>query len=396
MGTAVTLFGGSKLPAFAQNRELSDTAKALAGSGSGSDRISIKGGVFRLVVGGKEVAQIEERYLDVVIVKAAPKVNRVWYAKKYDGDTVSAPDCWSADGDTPHTDAANPQADRCADCAQNIAGSGEGNSRACRYQQRIAVLLANGKVAADEDGNATLNHGDHGALQLTVPAASLFGKAEGEQRPLQEYARYLVAQKIDPSMLVTRIKFDTNAESPKLWFRPMRWLTEDEFASVEDVVASPEAALAVEVSFGKPEAAAPAPDMAGERPKGKTKPAAPAADPDEDAPAPKAKSKAAPAKAKPAPAADPDDEDAPAPKAKAKPAPAADEDDEPAPAPKAKAKATPPADEDDEPAPAPKAKAKPAPDVDADEEAQVKPKAKPQSDGAKASLAQAVSDWDDD
>jgi len=374
MGNAVALFGGSKLPAFAQNRELSDTAKALAGSGSGSDRISIKGGVFRLVVGGKEIAQVEERYLDVVIVKAAPKVNRVWYAKKYDGDTVSAPDCWSADGDTPHTDAANPQADRCADCAQNIAGSGEGNSRACRYQQRIAVLLANGKVAADEDGNATLNHGDHGALQLTVPAASLFGKAEGEQRPLQEYARYLVAQKIDPSMLVTRIKFDTNAESPKLWFRPMRWLTDDEFSTVEDVVASPEAALAVEVSFGKPEAAAPAPDMAGERPKAKAKPA-PAAD-DEEAPAPKAKAKAAPAKAKPAPAADPDDDDAPAPKAKAKPAPAADPDD------------------DD--APAPKAKAKPAPAADADEEAQVKPKAKPQSDGAKASLAQAVSDWDDD
>lgn len=71
MGTQVALFGGSTLPAFAQNRELSETAKALAGSGAGSDRISIKGGVFRLVVGGKEVAQIEARYMDVVIVKAA-------------------------------------------------------------------------------------------------------------------------------------------------------------------------------------------------------------------------------------------------------------------------------------------------------------------------------------
>ena len=282
MGTQVALFGGSNLPAFAQNRELSDTAKALAGSGAGSDRISIKGGVFRLVVGGKEIAQVEERYLDVVIIKAAPKVNRVWYAKKYDSETTSAPDCWSADGDVPHADAATPQAKRCADCEQNVAGSGEGNSRSCRYQQRIAVLLANGKREADEDGVPTLNHGDHGPLQLTVPAASLFGKAVGEQRPLQEYARYLVAQKIDPSMVVTRMKFDTDAESPKLWFKPMRWLSETEYEQAEAAAQSPEAVAAAEVTFGKPEGAGAAPEMAGTRPTGKAK-SAPVAD-DDDAP----------------------------------------------------------------------------------------------------------------
>ena len=77
MGNEVALFGGSKLPAFARNREPSEIAKNLMGSAQGSDRISIKGGTFRLVIGGKEVAQIEERYLDVVIVNAAPKVNRV-------------------------------------------------------------------------------------------------------------------------------------------------------------------------------------------------------------------------------------------------------------------------------------------------------------------------------
>ena len=382
MGTQVALFGGSKLPAFAQNRELSDTAKALVGSGSGSDRISIKGGVFRLVVGGKEIAQIEERYLDVVIVKAAPKVNRVWYAKKYDGDSTASPDCWSADGDAPSPDAGSPQAERCADCAQNIAGSGEGNSRACRYQQRIAVLLANGKVEFDDEDKPTLNHGDHGPLQLTVPAASLFGKAEGENRPLQEYARYLVAQKIDPSMVVTRIKFDTAAESPKLWFKPMRWLSEVEFAQATETASSPEAASAVEVTFGKAESAGPAPEMAGKRPTGKAVKPAPADDDD----APPAK----PAKAKPAPA---DDDDAPPAKpAKAKPAPA-DDDDAP-PAKPAKAK---PAPADDDAPPAKPAKAKPAPAADDDDDA---PPAKRGSEKAapatKTSLAQAVSDWDDD
>ena len=66
----VALFNPSQVPSFARKGELSDIAKALAGGGAGQsgERISIKGGVFRLLSGGKEIAAIEERYLDVVIV----------------------------------------------------------------------------------------------------------------------------------------------------------------------------------------------------------------------------------------------------------------------------------------------------------------------------------------
>ena len=76
----VTLFNPSQAPAFARNNTLSDTALALTGGGTGSStkRISIKGGVFRLVAGGKEIAAIDERHLDVIIVKAAPKVSRIF------------------------------------------------------------------------------------------------------------------------------------------------------------------------------------------------------------------------------------------------------------------------------------------------------------------------------
>ena len=75
----VTLFSSSNVPAFARNNELSDTAKALTGGGVSNSvkRISIKGGVFRLVAGGKEVASIDDRNLDVIIVKAAPKVSQI-------------------------------------------------------------------------------------------------------------------------------------------------------------------------------------------------------------------------------------------------------------------------------------------------------------------------------
>jgi hypothetical protein len=283
------------LPAFAQNRELSDTAKSLAGSGGGSGkRISIKGGVFRLLVGGKEVTQIEDRHLDVVIVKAAPKVSRVFYAKQYDADAVSAPDCWSADGDTPDKDASDKQATRCAECAQNIAGSGQGQSRACRYQQRVAVVLAD-----DIEGDV---------MQLTVPAASLFGKAEGDNRPLQEYARFLVAQSVGPDMVVTRMKFDTKAESPKLFFKPMRWLTDDEYTTVQEKAESTEATQAVTMTVAKQDGVqVAAPKLEGAPPKAKKAAPAPVVEEEDDeppAPAPKAKAK----KAAPAPVVEEADE----------------------------------------------------------------------------------------
>ena len=277
--TNVTLFNKANVPAFAKNREgLSSVAKALAGNNMDTTkRISIKGGVFRLYSGGKEIASIEERYLDVVFVAAAPEIGRVFYAKAYDGE-VSAPDCWSADGKTPSVDAGNRQHSSCKDCPQNIAGSGQGNSRACRYQQRVAVVLAN-----DMGGDV---------LQLTLPAKSIFGDGEGESRPLQAYIKWLMAQQepIDPSLVVTRLKFDTKSESPKLFFKEMRWLNDEEFEIVSAKADSAEAKRAVAMTMPKaPTVAAPL-AIAGKRPA-----VVEVAEEDEPpAPAPKAK------KAKPA------------------------------------------------------------------------------------------------
>jgi len=288
----VALFNPAQLPAFARSGELSDIAKALAGSGGagGGKRISIKGGVFRLMSAGKEVAAIDERFLDVVIVKAAPKVSRIFYAAKYDGETAAQPDCWSPDGDKPDAKSANKQSATCESCPQNIAGSGNGQSRACRYQQRLAVVLAN-SIEGD-------------VMQLALPATSIFGKEEGENRPLQAYARWLVAQSVDPSMVVTRMKFDTKAEAPKLHFKAMRWLTDDEFTEAGNQGKTEDATKAVTMSVGAVDNAKPADALKGAAPK--VKPVAELFDEEEaaaPAPAPKAK-----AKAKPAPVAEDDDE----------------------------------------------------------------------------------------
>jgi hypothetical protein len=142
----LTTFNPSQLPSFARKGELSSIAKALTGGGTGGTsmkRISTKGGVFRLIAGGKEVAAIEDRHLDVVIVNAAPKVSRTFYAGQFVEGQATAPNCWSADGDLPDASVAEPQSKSCATCPQNVKGSGQGDSRACRFSQRLAVVLAN-------------------------------------------------------------------------------------------------------------------------------------------------------------------------------------------------------------------------------------------------------------
>lgn len=292
--SSVALFNSSNVPAFART-ELSDTAKALLGGGTGvsTKRISIKGGVFRLLAGGKEIASIEERHLDVIIVKAAPKVARVFYAAKYDNNAAAAaPDCWSNDGEKPDASIKEPQAKSCAQCAQNIAGSGNGQSRACRYQQRLAVVLAN-----NPEGDV---------LQLTLPATSIFGKEDGDKRPLQAYARYLAAQTppISPDMLVTRMKFDMKSESPKLVFAPVEWVSDYEV--VKQQAESKEAALAINMTVAQADGVAKVAPLAlsGTRP---VVAALPEQDESEDevpAPAPKAKT----TRAKAAPVVEADDE----------------------------------------------------------------------------------------
>jgi len=238
--------------------------------------------VFRLVAGGKEVASMDDRHLEVIIVKAAPKVSRIFYTAQYDADNITGPDCWSNDGERPDASSQNKQAETCMSCPKNQAGSGQGNSRACRYQQRLAVVLADNPS------------GD--VMQLTLPATSVFGKEEGDKRPLQAYARYLAVQNppVNPEQIVTEMRFDTKAESPKLFFKPVRWLTDDEYEVIKEQAESDDAKRAVVMTVAQSDGAkanTPKLVMAGK---------SPVAEVEEEAPVAK--------KAKAAPVADADDE----------------------------------------------------------------------------------------
>ena len=236
MSTTIALFEG-KMAVLDIGEDDAATASLAAGSGSGEHRrISIRGSVFRMVVSGKQVAENEERAMEVVVVRAAAATNRQYYAGTYEEGVVTSPICFSQDGVAPDSTALTPQGSTCAACPQNIAGSGQGESRACRYQHRLAVVLG-----GDLEGPI---------YQLAIPATSLFGKGEANSTklPLKAYASYLRQNNAAITSLVTEMRFDTKSSTPKLTFRAVRPLTREEYAIIQTQGASDEAKQAVTLS----------------------------------------------------------------------------------------------------------------------------------------------------
>ena len=231
----MTLFskGGNTLPAHLKNLQLDAATKALmGGSGNGGGkRISIRGNVFRMMVDGKEIAQNEDRAMNIIIAAANANVSRTFYAGTYQEGQAMAPTCWSNDGVTPDIKSEQPQASKCASCQQNIKGSGQGDSRACRFSQRLAVLLEN-----DIRGDI---------YQLTLPAQSIFGAAENGKMPLQSYAKFLGSHGLPVTAVVTEMRFDTASATPRLTFKAVRPLNEEELAMTQDKGQSTEAKLAI-------------------------------------------------------------------------------------------------------------------------------------------------------
>lgn len=263
----LTLFK-SGLPAYLKNLQEDETTNALAGGEGGQRRISIKGGVFREMLGNKEVRTSDDRAINVIIIKAAPSVHRTFFAGTYVEGQNASPTCWSSNNQTP--DAAVPadqkQATKCMDCPQNIKGSAsQGDGRACRFNQRIAVLLE-GETAKRE------------VYQVICPATSVFGDGEKGKLPLQAYGRHLKAHNTPVSGVITEMRFDTASPTPKLIFKPVRPITEDEYHDVEATRNSAEAEEAIKLTVViKPktdEVSTPAPAVA---PKPKAAPKAEAA-----------------------------------------------------------------------------------------------------------------------
>ena len=223
----VAIFKQQNAVAVSGNRQLSDLARSLATSTTSRRIQTNTNGTFKRIINGEQIGTAIRGEINVIIVGALPKVSRIYYKEKYDPNgEPTLPNCWSNLGDKPESAAEDKQHSNCADCPQNIKGSGEKGSKACRYQRRISVL-----VEGDSSGDV---------YQFNVPAKSLFGKGNGNVHPFESYVKFLIANGESPDNVVTNISFDANADTMELLFTPLRNISDDEYSLVQAAQSKPE------------------------------------------------------------------------------------------------------------------------------------------------------------
>lgn len=232
MGTEVAV-AQSNLPAHLQQAQAVDK-EFSGGVQSGFPVVSYRGKVWRVKQGGEEQVYVDAdgnaiQAIEIILIRSNPALSKTFYEGKYSEGDSGKPRCWSSDGVRPDTDVPNPVNALCDACPMNQWGSrtsDEGKKmKACQDVRRVAIAFGH-EIEAYVRGEKKLE--DIPVMLLRVPPASL--------NPLKDYAERILAPKgASPFMLVTKIKFDTDASYPKLVFEGLRWLSEPEFGAVSEL-----------------------------------------------------------------------------------------------------------------------------------------------------------------
>ncbi len=146
----------------------------------------------------------------------------------------------ACDGIAPDASVESPQGPNCDNCPQNIKGSGNGDSRACRYEKRLAVVLAD-----DIKGSV---------YQLLLPSKSYFGKGDIDKMPFEQYAKYVASQGYNINMIVTEMKFDSDSDNPKLTFKPIGFLSKEQWEVAKQQGATLDAKQAIVMTASQADA----------------------------------------------------------------------------------------------------------------------------------------------
>lgn len=186
-------------------------------------QLSIKGKRFTIVKDGvKKVVMHPDRPDEVaqsleVVVKRANMKAKVFYLAKYDPASSDGmvPDCYSMDGVTPAPGSKNKQHSNCAACPKNVWGARDGKGKECNDQVRLAIAPA-GQLDAE--------------MLLRVPPASI--------KPFKDAVKGIKARNGQYNAVVYRIGFDIEAESPKLTFTPTSWVTQEQYAKINEAYDS--------------------------------------------------------------------------------------------------------------------------------------------------------------
>lgn len=181
--------------------------------------ISYKGKVWHVNEGDNSTLVADEESgdpkasIEVVLLKANPKLSKIYYEAGYEEGSTAKPDCYSNDSITPALDAQTPQHTTCGGCPHNAWGS------------RITDAGGKGKECGDSRRMAVAPVGElDRPMLLRVPAASL--------KELTEFGKTLDKRSAPYSAVVTKVGFDHEVAFPKLTFKALRWLDEEEVEKV--------------------------------------------------------------------------------------------------------------------------------------------------------------------
>jgi len=211
---------------------------AVAGVGGGYKSIRIKGGVFRKYVGSKEIGAIEDRHMNIIIVKMAHKASRMMYDRPYVEGEPSNIVCWSTDSNKPDKSVEVPSSVSCDICPYSVKGSGSnGIGTKCSLFWKAAIVLPN-----DISGDV---------MELKLPSASSFGDEKDGKYPFRPYVQYLAQHNISVGRVITKMQFDTTSTFPKVLFSPVSAVPDDDLAEVAKQSQSKDAEHAVVIQIYK-------------------------------------------------------------------------------------------------------------------------------------------------
>jgi hypothetical protein len=213
----VVPFENAKVPAVLVDTVDSDDL--TTGVSGGFAVVSFRGSKWRVKYQGEEHPVLNAEgdavsTLEVVLIKANKAISKNFYEDAYTEGSAEAPTCFSLDGIQPDPSVQNPVSSTCARCPKNVFGSritpAGKKAKACSDNRRMAITPV-GDLA-----NAAFG----GPMLLRVPAASL--------ADLKVFGETLKRRGFKYNAIATRLGFDMDASFPKLTFRAVRPLKDDE------------------------------------------------------------------------------------------------------------------------------------------------------------------------
>lgn len=201
--------------------------------------ISLNGDRTQLMKRDADGETVPVSVMKVIILDYAKRRGRAYYEGAYDPANEAAPVCWSEDGIAPPNTVEKKQSEKCETCPMAAKGSKISDNgkavTACSQHRMLAIIPAN-KL-------------DFPPLRLKIAITSDFDKQSPDAEAqgwyaFSNYMDFLKSRGVQhTAAIVTKMKFDTNAAYPKIFFAADRWLEQAELAEVipitkrEDVVS---------------------------------------------------------------------------------------------------------------------------------------------------------------